>query len=336
MYMLPSSPPTNVHDNILFHIGYHKTASTFLQDKLFASELHGFVRLPERYRLINQHFIAANSFHRLPGEIIGKINTEALAAAAQNKTLVVSHERLSGYPASGGFDSRLIADRIHAGFPAARVLIVIREQKSFIRSMYSQYVTDGGDLSLSRFLHPPEPHICRVPGWSFDYAMYDRLISHYFALFGRDRVCVLPFEMFRRDHRNFISSIVSFAGRNPAAMPTLPADVVNVRRPLVMQSATRLVNRFVFRSQLSPHGMIEARRGKSPIEVVRPIFDLLGRSFIERRLDARLRSQVESAVAQRYAKSNRITSELIGLDLTAYGYPCEGRPVNKRALPLAF
>ncbi len=305
-----------------------------MQDKLFASELHGFVRLPERYRLINRHFVAANSFHQLPDDIISRIDNEAAAAAARSKTLVVSHERLSGYPASGGFDSRLIADRIRSGFPAVRVLIVIREQKSFIRSMYSQYVTDGGDLNLDRFLNPPEPHICRVPGWTFDYAMYHRLISHYFALFGRDRVCVLPFEMFRRDHRKFIDNIISFTGRDPAAMPPLPADVVNVRRPLVMQSATRLINRFVFRSQLSPHGIIEARRGKSPIEVVRPVFDLLGRSFIERRLDARLRSQVAAAVGQRYAKSNRITSALIGIDLATYGYPCEDPAIDGSPTPL--
>jgi hypothetical protein len=322
--MFSASTSADGYNYILFHIGYHKTASTFLQDKLFSSEPHGFVRLSERYRFINKHFIAANSFHQLSGEIISRVNDEATTAAKQQRTLVVSHERLSGYPASGGFDSRLIADRIHSGFPRARILIVIREQKSFIRSMYSQYVTDGGDLSLSRFLNPPEQHICRVPGWSFDYAMYDRMIAHYFGLFGQDRVCVLPFEMFQRDHQTFIDRILSFTERDPAAMPAVPADVINLRRPLVMQSATRLINRFVFRSQLSPHGFIEARRGKSPVEVFRPFFDLLGRSFIERRMEARLRSQVEEAVGHRYAQSNRTTSELIGTDLAAYGYPCEG------------
>ncbi|MFO1152239.1 MAG: sulfotransferase [Rhodospirillales bacterium] len=310
------------HENILFHIGYHKTASTFLQDKLFMSEPHGFIRFSGRYRLINENFIAANSFHQVSDGFIAQINSEALAAAARDKTLVVSHERLSGYPASGGFDSRLIADRIRSNFPGARVLIVIREQKSFIRSMYSQYITDGGDLCFRRFLNPPEPHICRVPGWSFDYARYDRLIAHYIGLFGKDRVCVLPFEMFRRDHQAFIDRIVSFCDRSPANMPALPADPVNVRRPLVMQTAARLINRFVFRTQLSPHGLVKARRGKSPVEVLRPLFNLFGRSFIERRMDARLRSQVNEAVGQRYAESNRITRDLIGTDLAGYGYPC--------------
>ncbi len=323
--MVDSGPAAHARiSNILVHIGYHKTASTFLQDKLFESGSHGFTRLSERYRLINRHFIAADSFHRLPEDIITRINSEAEAAATQNRTLVISHERLSGYPPSGGFDSRLIADRLYGGFPSARVLIVIREQKSFIRSMYSQYITDGGDLCLRRFLSPPEPHICRVPWWCFEFAMYDRLIAHYFSLFGKDQVCVLPFELFRCDHQQFIDRIIAFLGRDPAALPAVPADVINLRRPLVMQAATRLVNRFIFRSQLSPHGLIEARRGKSPVEVLRPFFDLLSRSFVERRMDARLRLHVEEAVGQRYAKSNRITSDLIETDLATFGYTCEG------------
>ena len=321
--MVNSTFIADVSKNILFHIGYHKTASTFLQDKLFDSPAHGFVRLSERYRLINRHLIAANSFHRVSEDIVNRIADEAAAAATGQKTLVISHERLSGYPASGGFDSRLIADRLHDAFPSARVLIVIREQKSFIRSMYSQYVTDGGDLCLRRFLNPPEPYICRVPGWSFEFPMYDRLIDYYFGLFGNDHVCVLPFELFSRDHQRFIDRITAFSGGDPATLPAVPADVVNLRRPLVMQTAARLVNRFIFRSQLSPHGLIEARRGKSPVEAFRPAFDILAQSFIERRMNDRLREQVEEAVGHRYAKSNRITSDLIGTDLAAFGYDCD-------------
>jgi hypothetical protein len=204
------------------------------------------------------------------------------------------------------------------------VLVVIREQRSFIRSMYSQYVTDGGDLPLRRFLEPPEPHICRVPGWDFAFAMYDRLIAHYMALFGRDHVLVLPFELFARDGRQFIDRIIAFAGRDPQMMPKVATDAVNVRRPLVMQWATRQVNRFVFRSQLSPHGLIAARRGRSPVEVLRPAFERLTPDFVERRIDSRLRSQVAAAVGRRYAESNRITSELTGLDLAGFGYDIGG------------
>ena len=128
---------------------------------------------------------------------------------------------MSGYPASGGYDSQLIADRLHRMVPRARVLIVIREQKSFLRSMYSQYVTDGGDLPLSRFLNPPEPHLNRVPGWDFDFLAYHRLIGYYRKLFGPERVLVLPFELLTREPRRFITDILRFCGRRPQTSTTL-------------------------------------------------------------------------------------------------------------------
>ena len=52
------------------------------------------------------------------------------------KVPVISHERLSGYPHSGGHDSKEIAHRLAAVFPNAKVVIVIREQKSMILSNY--------------------------------------------------------------------------------------------------------------------------------------------------------------------------------------------------------
>ena len=47
------------------------------------------------------------------------------AATAEGRTLVLSHERLSGYPSSGGYDRALIAERLNASFPEAKILIVL-------------------------------------------------------------------------------------------------------------------------------------------------------------------------------------------------------------------
>ena len=62
---------------------------------------------------------------------------------------MVSFPRLSGHPYSGGYDSRMIADRVAEVFPEARILIVIREQRSMIVSTYKQYVNAGGEARLS-------------------------------------------------------------------------------------------------------------------------------------------------------------------------------------------
>ena len=97
---------------------------------------------------------------------------------------VLSHERLSGYPHSGGFDSRAIAERLATVLPGARILIVVREQRSMIHSNYHQYVRDGGACPLHRYLQPPQPSMRRMPGFAAEFFAYDRLVETYRSHFG--------------------------------------------------------------------------------------------------------------------------------------------------------
>jgi len=305
--------------NLLIHIGYHKTASSFLQQSLFGSAEAGFRRCVDDRTLVNTQIAATNSFYTVEDWVTREVADQAERASDQGLTLVMSHERLSGYPASGGYDSKLIADRLGDCFPGARILIVIREQRSFIRSMYSQYVTDGGDQSLERFLEPPEPHLRRVPGWDFLFLEYDRLIAHYQSLFGSENVLVLPFEHLRADADDFVLRIVRFGGRSDA-VPPVERDAVNRKRPLTLQWVTRLANRNLVHSQLSPHG-------PAPASLARPIllrlarpFEALTPSIVEAQLAHRIEGVVEEAVGTRFTESNQRTSELIGWDLARLGY----------------
>ena len=54
-------------------------------------------------------------------------------AAESDSTPVLSAERLSGNPHSGGYDSLQTAERLHRLFPQAKVLVVVREQTEEIR-----------------------------------------------------------------------------------------------------------------------------------------------------------------------------------------------------------
>src|SRR3546814_8368538 len=93
----------------------------------------------------------------------------------------------------------MIADRLRETFPDARILIVIREQRALIRSMYSQHITDGGTGTLGRFLNRPEPGLGRKPWFDPEVYAFDRLIAYYCGLFGAERVLALPFELLARE-----------------------------------------------------------------------------------------------------------------------------------------
>lgn len=69
-----------------------------------------------------------------------------MRAAESDSTPVLSAERLSGNPHSGGYDSLQTAKRLHRLFPQAKVLVVVREQTEEILSCYNQYVRAGGVL----------------------------------------------------------------------------------------------------------------------------------------------------------------------------------------------
>ena len=88
-----------------------------------------------------------------------------------------------------------LAERLRATFPEARILLVFREQRALIRSMYSQHITDGGVESLGRFLDTPEPRLGRKPSFNLAVYEFDRLIALYRQLFGPDQVLALPVEL---------------------------------------------------------------------------------------------------------------------------------------------
>ena len=83
-------------------------------------------------------------------------------ASARGLVPVLSAERLSGNPHSGGYDSVQIAERLATAFPEGRVLIVIREQTEMLVSAYKQYVKVGGAGTLRQYA-TPSSDVPRVP-----------------------------------------------------------------------------------------------------------------------------------------------------------------------------
>ena len=193
---------------LLVHIGLHKTGSTWLQNHAFCDSDLGFASIDNapRHRIVD-HFVRPDPLFYDAPATAAFYAPYCAKACAEGLTLAISHERLSGYPASGGHDRTLIADRLRATFPTCRILIVLREQEALICSMYSQYVTDGGAVSLRRFLTTPEPRLGRKPYFSTELYEFDRLIEYYFGLFGRQNVLVLPFELLSVSPETFVHRI---------------------------------------------------------------------------------------------------------------------------------
>ncbi|MBO0663019.1 sulfotransferase [Jiella sp. MQZ9-1] len=317
----------DAHAPMLIHIGYHKTGSTFLQTQVFSSSGRGFYMDPDRSRTeIVRDIVWPDVFDFDPAAARQRYLPSLGEAREAGATLVLSHERLSGYPGNGGFDRRQTADRLAATFPEAKILIVLREQRALLRSMYSQYVTDGGDASIDEFLALPQPRLGRMPHFRLSTYDFDRLILHYQSLFSPERVLVLPFEMFCADPQDFCDRIGGFCGHPPR--PLTDTASINEKRPLLMQQAQRFANRHFSRNELSASALLDLKSLPKGFRVFRRAFEAVTPRQLETWMSQRLMRSIARVVGDYYAASNARTAALTGLDLTAYGYPVGDRELR--------
>jgi hypothetical protein len=315
-----------IDSELLVHIGLHKTASSWLQQRLFSLPDRGFYGPAEAEKWGSQR--VKNVGHRLLFDETRHLLTEwEFDAEAARRDLgalmtkpglcpVLSNERLGGHPLSGGFDRRVISNRIKAVFPKARVLICIREQGAIILSNYMQYLRNGGWNTPEAFLAPKPDG--RQPALTLKFWEYDSLASLYYAAFGRDRVLILPYELFASDLAGFAKRICDFVGL--PAPRDLPGDeIVNLRRGHVSSYYSRFLT--PLRKSSSENGYFPASRaGRFIDKWVKGAIDAAVPRQWEEKTRLHLEHRIETYVGDHYRESNRRMQRLTGLDLAGLGY----------------
>ncbi len=299
----------------VIHIGYHKTGTTWLQRKLFARAELGYRRIRltqgdlDLYRVHDFDFDASLCRAEMSSKL-ERCKREGLIP-------VVSMMRLSGNPHAGGYDSRTLADRIAAVFPGARVLLVIREQRSMILSTYAQYVKMGGPCSLRGYLLTPDDS--RRPGFRFEQFRYDRLIAHYQGLFGSERVLVQAYERFRDEPQPFAETVAAFCG-GKAPPPEAEGAVLNRSLGPLALSLLRWLNPFVNADSLNGWSPYASKWLNKPARLLVDGVDRLTPRAVKDSIQERWRGIIEAETLGRYEESNQRSAALTGLDLGRYGY----------------
>jgi hypothetical protein len=148
--------------NLVFHIGLHKTGTTFLQSKIFPN-VAGIDYMVWR-------------------------NLEYFLRLDETRRYLISCEGLSGYT----FASREAREKsirsLGEMFPDARIIIVFRPHGDFVSSLYSQYIRYGGTLPIEKFFQiPGDPHGTVESGpiidaGSIDYQMIIQDIENNFRI----------------------------------------------------------------------------------------------------------------------------------------------------------
>ncbi|MGB3300297.1 MAG: sulfotransferase domain-containing protein, partial [Phormidesmis sp.] len=253
--------------NLLIHIGYHKTATTWLQQKLFTTESKVFEPLSKTDR---GHSTLARSF-------IYDDERYLLSPFEQNKTRiqkeideikkaknnfegripVISHERLSGNPHSSGFDAKKIALMLKESFPESRILIVIREQKSFILSNYFQYLSIGGTDGIEKYLNTRYDGV--RPFFSPSHIKYLPLIKEYYDLFGNRNVLVLPYEMFKNEPSLFVGKLGRFLNAELSVEKEKTREILNRKKHYSAMYYMRYLSAFKQRSSVNNYSSFNTK-----------------------------------------------------------------------------
>ncbi|MGB7930997.1 MAG: hypothetical protein WCH04_02010 [Gammaproteobacteria bacterium] len=308
----------------LIHIGYHKTATTWLQRELFCINSNVFVPLspdnnPNVGKYLGRQFIRDRDGYLLsPFDlnrdvilqelefILGKIDIGG-------RVPVLSYERLSGNPHSGGFDARVIAERIQACFPDARIFCVIREQQEILLSTYFQYLKIGGTDTLKTYLS--RSYDGRRPGFSPAHFNYIDLVSCYCRLFRRENVLILPYEMFRNQAGLFLEKLGMFVSLDISDRVDRAEIRYNKRADDAITPRLPFLNLLLESSSVNAYSPLRTPLARPLLRLTNRLLPLNSGAYAKK-----LRQQIGAIVGDRYRAGNRRLSELIGIDLSAYGY----------------
>ncbi len=301
--------------NVYLHIGYPKCASTYLQDEIFP-QLGNYSHIvrapgPEKYYPFHRHFSAAAFRQMVEKQLVARDESkqhllvsfedwnELLFAEFENALRVARRLPEDEYMLS----NQVVLENLKAAYPEAHIIIIIREQVSWIISRYIMLLR-GAKTSkpIDAFLENP------LEG-------YDGLIERAQNLFGRDRVKVMPLEAMRKNQEAFLKELTGYIA--PGSAFTISEKQVNIAPDLKREAVYRRIKRSLRLALEKNH--------------LRPLYGLM-RILMECTVRPALFMRYGSAgnpkptvtlsPAQRelFAQSNRRIQELTGLDLAEYGY----------------
>jgi hypothetical protein len=153
-------------------------------------------------------------------------------------------EQRAGEASSSYLWSRTAARRILEVQPEAKIIAILREPASFLRSLHLQllqsHVEVKKDFRKAMSLEEARSHGRHVPRQSHrpqllqyaDHVRYVEQLRRYHELFGREQVLVLIYDDFRKDNEATLRTVLRFLEVDD----TRPLEVLDVNPSILMRS----------------------------------------------------------------------------------------------------
>lgn len=303
---------------LLLHVGLHKTGTTWLQKRVFEAKAGKEIEYCGSRDVIYSQLITPGSARFSPEAARGAFGPLLDAAAERRRLAVISGENLGGRPFHAKYQREVVASRLAATFPGAKILLTIREQRAIIYSMYGQYLRFGFSSALEAFLTEPPPDAPYNAVLDRSFYDYEEMINTYTRFFPEADILVIPFEWMIAEPDAAVSSIAAHTGTILSGVGAEQArKVENPGWSDLAYEALRFFNHFH-----SQDSQWQRRPRFLPPNSVAYWVDRLTPGTLRRSMRAARMALIDQALGDTYAASNRRVAARIAKDLAAYGYRC--------------
>ena len=166
-----------IKKDVFIHVGLHKTGTTFLQDIIFKKIKN--INFRRHVNFMNNISDGKNLF--------------------SDETLSVNPYDCKFHKALTPSSRFMIADRIKAVYPYAKILLGIRDKEDWKKSVYSGFVSSQGHISYNSFVKKYD-----LDSWT-DFEGYIGYLKKLFS-----DVYVYRLEELEKDHKSFVKGICNF------------------------------------------------------------------------------------------------------------------------------
>lgn len=281
------------------HIGFPKTASTWLQD-LFASHPEICFMYKPKFFHWDDCFAKGKEFYL---SMFKQDDSHKIILDSDEQYSVGIRHSAFGwdccYKPQHSFDfadkarkfslppdRELVAKRIHQTLPDAKIMMVLRNQPDWLISRYKHFLIKGESRAFREFIK--DQSVLRP-------AFYFSIVDLYSKLFGRGNVLVIFYEELIREPEKFLNKISDFMGISKFDY-----------QKLGKKSRVGLTNRaakIIQKINLS---------GSAASIIAKPVFYLDRKVFQKMRDSILVSPKEKQTLADLYAKDNQKLSELLG------------------------
>lgn len=305
----------------LFHIGYHRTSTTWFQEVFYPSA-QGTAALPRA--VIRKHLIEPRAFTFDPAAARAALNT-----ATGGARLIACEENLSGYIHNGGLGGLLsqeMANRIHAALPEARIIVFLRSQPDVVAASYAQYVRGGGTADIRGYVlgqanaRGAAKYWYKAPMFAIEHFRYGPLLAHYRALFGAERVHVRLFEAFRADKLAFLERFAADFALS-VDLAEVPLERINASLSPRAMAILRRLNLLTARSVQNKRVLADWKHWYDRRWIALKWIEGLSPAESRHKGHAPLPDDIQALIAEHCAPDNAALAAEWNLPLRAFGYP---------------